>query len=180
MYSLKIPKVTGFFIKHVDCRNLKIEKETNVRLSILARRDLNLPKEANLSAALEKIKLYQEIYPAKYKLENLNDNISKVTVGEKLFGSGSIALCAGLLLSFIGANFGAIFGQHPPSNHVELVHLFFEGTLFSASALGTTIGIYHSRRNAAYDLLHYFGGAEKQPVAHQESHASTGAADIKD
>jgi hypothetical protein len=169
----KVPKVTKYFIRHVDCSNLEIKKETQAKLSFSERRALGIQtNQQDLKSILWKIQDYQKLNPAKFEAGNVAAGISKATVGEKLFGSGSIALCAGLLLSFIGANFGAAFGQNPPSNHVELVHLFFEGTLFSMSSLGITMGVYSSRRDSAKELLNYF--------VKQENHHSTPTEDIRD
>lgn len=160
MYSLKMPKVTGYFIRHVDCSNLRVETETNVRLSHSARRALGVHKQENLNVVLGKIQGYQMLHPAKYEISNLDIGIPKASQGEAFGFMISVPLLIEHALTGVVAGATFLFSEHHNLDHVNFLP-FLATALASVTLFGITSGIYSSRRNAACDLLHYFVEANK-------------------
>jgi hypothetical protein len=159
MISLSIPRVTKYFIKHVDCRNLIVEKDTMVKLSFSARNALGLQKKENsLNAVLEIIQTYQTLHPVNHEFKVLKarefkatrNNIRHLTTGEGL------GYCWG-----IGGPCGSVIIDTLSNMKLSFTLSSFFFLLAGLSVLGITRGIYSSRRNSTYDLLHYFSVQEQ-------------------
>jgi len=158
MLSLRAPKVTSYFIKHVDVRSLRVrpgEEGIKVKIGAFAGNALGIStEEMFLGPAAEKIRAYQEkpINVPKYSIERLPAVSKDPTKGES-FLNFSAAVSVGFSLVKTIANL------HNTEDLTPLIYIIFGVSLY----FGTMLFANH-RRQLTDNLLHYFVEANPQPV----------------
>ena len=157
MITLRAPKVTKYFIRHVDCRSLKVEKETKVKLSLSAMWSLGIEKNMeSLNVVLGKIQGYQTLHPAEYKFKDLKDKINDCTAGELLGIGFSGSAGIGPVISDVAINLIHGYDMSDVFSLRNAITLFMGATVSLLTA-----GLFIARRNSAKELLNYFVEANK-------------------